>query len=147
MEDNGLSNLIAISFVLYVYLVSTLTASGALIMSFLTIKLPSSWFSSEIGEFTFESIISPQFIFRSFFLLVSLFLRFSPFSWTFPLLNILEIAGRNFPTCRCNDSLSITHFSQLCRAIHSFQRDINELYHFVVLRTDAFRGGSDVSVR
>lgn len=59
----------------------------------------------------------------------------------------LEIAMENFDSHRCNDRLSITHFPQLCRAKHSFQRDIRELYHFAVSRTDAFRGSSDVSVR
>jgi len=47
--------LIAISFVLRVYLVGTLTVSGALIMSFLTFKL-SGFHQNEIGEFTFQSI-------------------------------------------------------------------------------------------
>lgn len=76
-------------------------ASSALIMSFLTFKLPDDFHQSEIGEFIFESIISSSP--RSFspsvrFSSSSFFSVFADFSVPFPPLpsNVLEIAVRNF---------------------------------------------------
>lgn len=142
-----------------VCLVGTLTASSRSDYEFLNVQtsLLGSHRNGERGKWVYireyNKPVTP-IDFLALFFSLSLSFSFS-LDWSFFSVrglfisppSVLEIAKENFDSHRCNDRLSITHFPQLCRAKHSFQRDISELYHFAVSRMDAFRGGSDISVR
>lgn len=112
---------------------------AALIMSFLTFKLPclTPNGNGERGRWVYIREYNKPVAHRfSRFFFLSLLFFPGPFFSIRGLFispsSVLEIAKENFDSHRCNDRLSITHFPQLCRAKHSFQRDIKELYHFAV---------------